>query len=60
MCPVVNQSRNVVFRHLWQLFLEDAFEASQDNKAFPIPIIIDNSELDITRSLFDDGGLETR
>jgi hypothetical protein len=47
MRPVVYKSRDVVFRHLRQLFLKDAFEAGEDDKAFPRVIIIHNAKLNL-------------
>lgn len=52
MRPIIDQSRNIILRHLGQLFLENALQPGEDNKAIPVPIIIDHSELDISSTLF--------
>lgn len=57
MRPIVHQPRNIVFRHFRQLFLEDAFQASEDYQAFALIVIIDYPELNLAITLFDNGGL---
>jgi len=58
MRPVVDQSCYVVLRHLRQLFLEDAFQAGQDDEALSSIVVVDHSKLDFSMSLFYDRGLE--
>jgi hypothetical protein len=57
MCPVVYQPGYVIFRHLWQLLLEDAFQSCQDYKALPLTIIIDDAKLDLSPSFLKNGSL---
>lgn len=52
MRPIIDQSRNIIFGHLGQLLLENALQPGEDNKAIPVPIIIDHSKLDISSTLF--------
>ena len=54
---VIDQSSNVVFGHLRQLLLEDAFKAGKDDIAFSRIVIINDSELDYAVLFFDDGRL---
>lgn len=54
---VVDKSRNVVFGHLRQLFLEDALQARQDDCALSPPIVVDHSELNLPITLLYDSGL---
>jgi hypothetical protein len=49
---IINKSRNVILGHLWELFLEDALQARQDDEAVVRSVIVDDSELDITSALF--------
>jgi hypothetical protein len=55
MRSIVDESCDVVFRHLRQLFLEYAFQAREDDGAVPASIIIDHAELDLASALLDDG-----
>lgn len=57
MCPIVDQSRNIILRHLWKLFLENALQSRQNDEALPLPIIVDHSEFNFAISFFDHGGL---
>lgn len=57
MCPVVDQSRNIILGHLWKLFLKNALQSSKDDKAFPLPIIVHHSKFNFAISFFDHGGL---
>ncbi|KAH0357224.1 histone acetyltransferase, partial [Aureobasidium melanogenum] len=56
MSAIVDETGNVVLGHLRQLFLEDTFEAGQDDVALVVAIVVDSSELDLAVALFDDGG----
>jgi hypothetical protein len=58
MSSVVNKSRDVILGHFWELFLEDTFEAGQDDERFALVVVVDYSEFDFTIALFDDSGLE--
>lgn len=60
MRSVINEAGDVVLGHFWELLLEDAFQAGQDDEALVRPIVADHAELDITPALFEDGGLEFR
>jgi hypothetical protein len=51
MRSIVNQSRNIVLGHFRKLFLEDALEARQDDKAVVGSVIVHNAKLDITSAL---------
>lgn len=57
MWSIVDQSCNIVFRHLWQLFLKDAFQTCQNDKTVHVTIIIDDTEFDLSLPLFNDRGL---
>lgn len=48
MGPIINQSSDVILRHLWKLLLEYTFEARQDYEALPFAVIIDHSKFNIT------------
>ncbi len=54
MSPIINQSSDIVFRHLRQLLLKDTFEARQDYQTFPFTIVIDDSEFDFSISFLRD------
>jgi hypothetical protein len=54
MSPIVDQSSDVILGHLRKLFLEDTFEAGQDDEALPFAIVIDDSKFDITISFLRD------
>jgi len=58
MCAIVDESGYVILGHLWELFLEDALQASQNDQAFTLVIVVDDSEFDLAISFFDDCGLE--
>jgi hypothetical protein len=51
MRSVVDKPCNVVLRHLWQLFLKDAFKACEDDKALLGAIVIHNSKFDLPSTL---------
>ena len=55
MGAVVDETGDVVLGHLRQLFLKDTLEASQDDVALAIAIVVDSSELDLAIALLDDG-----
>ena len=57
MGTVVDQSGYIVFRHLGQLLLEDAFQTGENDKTFPAVIVVDNPKLDLAITLLRDGGL---
>jgi hypothetical protein len=54
MSPVVDETGNVVLRHLWKLLLEDAFQPSEDDKAVASIVVVHNSEFYFSGTLFDD------
>jgi len=60
MSPIVNQTRNVIFGHLRQLLLKNAFQACEDDERIAVAIVVDHAKLDFAISLFDDGGLGCR
>ena len=51
---VVDEAGDVVFGHFGELFLEDAFQACEDDVAFTRVVVVDYAELDYTVLLFDD------
>lgn len=57
MCPVIYQPGYVVFRHLRQLLLEDTFETSENDEALPFIVVIYDSKLYFSSTLFNDGRL---
>jgi len=57
MRPIVHQPRNIVFGHFRQLLLEYAFQASEDDQAFALVVVVDHSEFNLAVALFDNGGL---
>ena len=57
MGTVVYEAGDVVLGHLGQLFLEDAFQAREDDEALALVVVVDHSKLDLAIALFDDGGL---
>jgi hypothetical protein len=57
MCPIVNQSRDIILRHLWELFLKNALQSGENDKALPLPIVVHHSEFNFAISFFDHGGL---
>lgn len=54
---VVDESSDVIFRHLGQLFLEDAFQACEDDEGLPLVVVVHNAELYFAVALLDDSGL---
>ena len=57
MGTVIDQSGDIVLRHLGQLLLEDAFQTGQNNQTFPAVIVVDNPKLDLAIALLRDSGL---
>lgn len=57
MCPVVDQSRDIILRHFWKLFLKYALQAGENDETLPLPVIVNHSEFYFTISFFDHGGL---
>ena len=57
MCSIVHQSRNIIFRHFRQLFLEDTFQTGEDDVGVVTAVVVDHSELDFAVALFDDSRL---
>ena len=57
MCAIIDQPCYVVLGHLWQLFLEDAFQASEDDHGSRLAVVIDDLEGDVAVPLLDHGGL---
>ena len=57
MGTVVDQSGYIIFGHLGQLLLEDAFQTGQNNETFPAVIVVDDPKLDLAIALLRDGGL---
>lgn len=53
MRPVIDEPRNIVLRHLRQLFLEYALQARQYDGALPPPVIVDHAELDVSLALLE-------
>lgn len=53
MRPVVDKPRNIVLGHLGQLFLENTFQACENDCALSPSIIVDDAELDVSFSLLD-------
>lgn len=59
MGPIIHQSGYVIFRHLRQLLLKDAFEPCQNYKALPFAVVIDHSKFDIAISFLRNRRLVT-
>lgn len=57
MGSIVDESRDVVLGHFRELFLEDAFEAGEDDERFALVVVVDHAEFDFAVALFDDGRL---
>lgn len=57
MGPIIHQASYIVFRHLWQLLLKNAFQASQDDEAFSPVVVVDNTEFDLAIALLCYSGL---
>lgn len=57
MGSIVDQPRYVVFWHLWELLLEDTFEPSHYDQAFPGIVVVNDAKLDLAIALFYDGRL---
>lgn len=60
MSPVINESGYVVFRHLRELLLEDAFQPSKNDEAFAGVVVVYDSELYLPSTLFDDSRLSAK
>ena len=60
MRPIVDQSRDIIFGHFRELFLEDTFEACEDDKAIARAIIVDHAEFNFTTTFFEHGRLSWR
>ena len=60
MRPIIYQPSYVVLGHLWELFLEDTFQASKNDEAVAGIIIVHNSKFDLSVALFQDGWLLVR
>ena len=54
---VVDKAGNVVFRHFGELLLEYAFEASENDVAFMLAVVIDYAKFDVAVAFLDDCGL---
>lgn len=52
MRSIVDQSRDVIFRHFGQLLLEDALQPRENDKAIPRPVVVDHSEFDFATAFF--------
>jgi hypothetical protein len=52
VCSVIHKPCDVVFRHLWQLFLEYTFKAGEDNEALAGSVIIDDAEFYFAGAFF--------
>jgi len=57
MGSVVYKSRNVILRHLRQLFLENTFQASQNDERLALVVVVDDTELYVALSFLDNGRL---
>ena len=57
MSTVIDEARNVVFRHLGQLLLKNAFEAGKNYETFAFVIIVHNLKFDLAVALFEYSGL---
>jgi len=53
MGSVVDKASYVVFGHLGELLLEDAFEARENDETFALVVIVDDSEFDLSVSLLN-------
>lgn len=60
MSSVVDQPSNVILGHLGQLFLEYTFQASQDDHALPLIVVIYHAKLDLALALFFNRWLPVR
>jgi hypothetical protein len=52
MGSIIYETGYVVLGHLWQLFLEYAFQAGQNDQTFAFIVVINDSEFDLSISLF--------
>ena len=57
MRAVVDKASNVLFRHLGELFLEDAFHAREDHVALLRIVVVDDLDADLAFALLGDRGL---
>lgn len=58
MRSIVDQPRNIILGHFRKLFLEDALQAREDDKAVVRPIIIHHAKLNISSALLENSRLE--
>ena len=54
---VVDESRDIILGHLGQLFLENTLKTCEDNKGFPLIVVVHHPELDLAGPLFNDSWL---
>lgn len=52
MRSVVDKPGYIILGHLRELFLEYAFEACEDDEALPGRVIVNDTEFDLSFSLF--------
>jgi len=57
MGSIVDQPRYVVLWHLWELLLEDAFQTSHYDQAFPSIVVVNDAEFDLAIALLYDSWL---
>lgn len=55
---IVNKSRNIILRHLGELFLKDAFEAGQNDERLALVVVVDYSEFDLAIALLNNSRLK--
>lgn len=55
---IVDKPRNIILGHFRKLFLEDAFQAREDDKAVVRPIIIHHAKLNISSALLENSRLK--
>lgn len=56
MCPIVDETSDIVLWHLRQLLLEDTFQPCEYYSALPLAIVVDNPEFNLASALFYDSG----
>lgn len=57
MSPIIDESCDIILRHLWQLLLEDTFQSCQDDHALASIVIVDYTEFDYSGAFFKDSWL---
>ena len=57
MGAIVHKPRYIILGHFGELFLENAFQAGEDNETFAGIVVVHHSELNLTGSLFYDSRL---